>query len=190
MVYFEQMPQERVIQMPPNDYALFQKLQAEVGEITSPSVLEIQYEEQWHNPDLESSEMAVRAMVRNAILERLGYKGEAQISEEKGTTQTTSVNSEAIGVLGNPNYIHYKWQEVSVKNFGTFVAMDVGNGPLVSAEKGIVFFADEVQKLLKGEPVITFHSSGFQQMGFLAERKDVYKVINGDLQRVRGLIID
>jgi hypothetical protein len=185
------MPIERVIQMPPNDYALFQKLQGEVGGLTAPQIVEAQGVSDWYNPDLESSEMAVRAMVRSVTLESLGYHDKGWITEEEDIGKVPDSQPDIESVLGTPDFLHYKWGRVSSKDLGGFsvVGEGVGNKPFVDAQNGVFLFSDEVRQLIKGNMVTTLHSSGFS-MGFLTERKEVYSVVDGNLQRIRGLITD
>lgn len=175
--------------MPPEDYKNFHRFLAEAGDFEIPRIWQVEDADLWYNPDLESREMAIRAAARNAALEELGYKGEDLI-EWEDVVEPLDSHPILKEMLGTPDFIHYKWHDVSVKNYGSLSGLQKMGEAVVDARQGVVLFADEVQRLVGGESVTTFHSSGFQTMGFLAERKDVYKIVDGNLQRVRGVIID
>ncbi len=185
------MAGERIIAVSSKDYALFQKLQGETGISDNPMVMETEDAGYWYNRDLESSEMAVRGVVREATLEKLGYQEEDWIADAENICNSLDNNPEVKSTLGDPNYSHYKWQRVTAKDMGSFTDMyqNANNGLAVDAQNGVVLFSDEIQQLADGQAVTTLHSSGFG-MGFLTERKEVYKVVNDKLQRIRAQIID
>jgi len=185
------MAGERIIAVSSNDCALFRKLQAEVGALNNPVVVEAEDAGYWYNQDLESSEMAVRGVVRAAVLEKLDYQEEDWIADAENISNSLDSNPELKSTLGTPSFLHYKWQRVSAKNVGNFASMNRGanNKPVVDARNGVVLFSDEVQQLADGQAVTTLHSSGFG-MGFLVEKKEAYKVVGGNLQRIRAQIID
>jgi len=189
-----QMAGERIIAVSSKDYALFQKLQGEVGTLDNPMVTETEGAGNWYSQDLESSEMAVRGVMRRVTLERLGYQekgGVDWIADAEDISTSLDSNPEIKSALGDPNYMHYKWQRVSAKDMGGFTDMhqDANNGPAVDAQNGVVLFSDEIKQLADGQVVTTLHSSGFG-MGFLIEMKEVYKVVDGNLQRIRAKIVD
>lgn len=186
-----QMPGERIIAIPSSDYVTFRSLERQVGKLDKPIVVEAETG-QWYNSDLPSSEMAVRGIVREATLLRLGYQPEEDwIAREENIARSLESNPEAKTILGEPNFMHYQWQDVSCKDLGSFADMQeaANSGPIVDANRGLVFFADEVQQLSEGKIVTTLHSSGFA-MGFVAERREAFKVVDGNLLRVRGTIVD
>jgi len=186
------MTGERII-VPPADYALFQTLQEQVGTFDRPIITEAGDVGRWYNEDLPNSEMTIRGIVREATLERLGYHQEEDwITDEENIARSLNDNPNAKAILGEPDFIHYKWQSVSLRNLGSFADMQqkAGMGPFVDVEKGLVFFADEVQRLAQGLTVTTLHSSGLEMVGYLAERRETFKVIDGNLLRVRGTITD
>lgn len=195
MFILGQMVGERIIRVSSKDYALFQKLQGEVGTLSKPMVAEVDNAGHWYNPDLESSEMAVRGVVRAAVLEKLGYQKEEILGEWIEDTEnigsSLDSNPEVKTTLSGPNFFNYKWQRVSSENLGSFAGLNrgVNNEPIVDAQRGVVLFSDEIQQLADGQAVTTLHSSGFG-MGFLVERKEVYKVVNDNLHRIRAQIID
>jgi len=185
------MAGERIIAVSSNDYVLFQKLQGEVGALNNPVVMEVEDAGYWYNQDLESSEMAVRGVVRAVVLEKLGYQEGDWIANAEDISNSLDSNPEVKSTLGAPDHLHYKWQRVSVKDIGDFADMNqnANNGPVVDAQNGVVLFSDEIQQLADGQVVVTLHSSGFG-MGFLVEKKETYRVVNDKLQRIRAQIVD
>ncbi len=186
------MSVEKIIAVPPSDYALFQTLEGQVGKLDNPTIMEAEDAGHWYSRDLVNSEMAVRGIVRETTLARLGYKPEENfIADDENIARSLDGHSEAKALLGEPNFMTYEWQDVSSSDLGSFAAMQqrTESGPIVNIEKGFVFFTDEVQQLVEGQVVITLHSSGFE-WGFIVETKEAFKVTNGNLQRVRGMITD
>jgi hypothetical protein len=186
------MSQERIYLVPPSDYSLFQKLQAEAGKSHNLKVYSAEDAEGWYNPDLDSPQMAVRLALRQSILENLNYEPEEYwIEEPDNIANSLEKGSEVRTTLGTPDYLHYAWQNISNKTVGRFEELQqkAGNGPLINVPNGTVLFVDEIKQLAEGEAVTTIHSSGLR-LGFLSESKEVYKVIDGDLHRIRGQMSD
>lgn len=186
------MSRERVIAVPPTDYMLFQSLQEQVGKLDEIRVFGVEDLDPWYNSDLASSEMAIRGIVRAATLARLGYKTEEEwTSRDDNIARSLEDYPEVKEILGEPNFLHYQWQGVYTRNFGSFADMqlEAGTGPIIDVEKGLVFFVDEVQQLAEGQMVTTLHSAGMG-MGFVAETKESFKVVNEKLIRVCGGLTD
>lgn len=179
-----------------DDYKLSQELIGEVG-LTEPVFTSAgPVAKDWCNPDLESSEMAVRGIIREAALQKLGYVGEEDWIPESGkgvvfgfkntSDRPLSDNDKINRLIGGPNFTDYPWHNVAVWDFGVLKFPGEAE-PLINLEFGILLFADEVETLNKGEAVTTLHSSGFDE-GSLVTRKEAFGIIDGRLHRVRAMV--
>ncbi len=161
------------------------------------------------NPDLQSRLMAVRYIIREAILAKSGFS-EVKWIPDNGEVLTLAQHSVVLSykrfargerisgnveidrLVGKPAYQAYDWDRFCVWNIGNFASLraPAGNGLIIDSEKGVVLFVDEVEQLAKGEIVTTFHSAGLEHLGFLTEEKEAYIVAGGNLHRVRASFTD
>lgn len=164
--------------------------------------------------DLQSPQMGIRELIRSIVLEKSGFdRGKwadkrklsnlplvwMEIRDVKNEHLFTGElkempNSQSIlNLAGEPNFFNYDWQYLIMWELGDFehlMSETHKNGYLVLAEAGVVLFADELEKLQSGETITTLHGSGFERLGFLAEEKNVYKVVDNNLVRVSASLSD
>ena len=183
------------IRVPQSDYGLFQRLMAETGVQLEKPIFQVVnvppgLDYKWHNSDVKDSVMAVRGVVRDATLEQLGAnKGNWHWVLPPGSTKSSF--QEVGGIIGNPDFMHYQWQDISDSNLGDFRKLkeQAGQGPYVNIKKSVLLFSDEVEKLAKGETVVADHRSGFGS-GYVMERMEAFTVLEGRLHRVRAYLSD
>lgn len=166
------------------EYKIFQQLNVQVGGLDK-TLFTAGDKLTPFNPDLQSRLMAIRLIIRQAILDKSGFSegpwipgdgkdiklaqdGVVLSYKRFGRGERISGNEEIDRLVGKPAYQAYDWDRFCVWNIGNFASLraQAGNGLIIDSEKGVVLFADEVEQLSKGEVVTTFHSAGLEQWGF------------------------
>ena len=205
---------ETTLWVPQPDLELARQLTSELGfTLEKPTfrLADPTHPEAWVTEDfIGGSAMFVRFIVRDAALEKLGFVkhegvwipnpgGINPLPAELvfcfkltiGFDKTYSENPTFRSLLANPDHLHYNWDQAAIWNLGRWeeVRGPLSYRPLINPDKGILLFSDEVEKLNRGETVVTLHAEGFA-FGWLNGTREAYVVNDGNLYLCRSAFDD
>lgn len=165
------------------------------------------------NPDVPNNKVAVKEIVRGAALEKrkpwerkisfeddqISYLSKELIGRDAkdgkiftGKIDDCPDKEAVLALLLPPPHRAYEWYHVTYWKLGDFQQLCrklKPSGCLILLKTRVLLFSDEIKKLNRGRAVTPIYYGGLGQ-GYLVDRLETFKVINGCLYKVEARIVD